>query len=216
MIAARQLNYIGKVIRHPNPEHLPKQLLPAWVNNKRPQGGVLTTNKKSLVKALNLLYSSNSKTNPFDGAANRMDKKGSIELWLDDALDEARWNWLIDCQLRRPHLKINEPTNNGQSNNRNHHHGTPPSPPNNHRRNHHNPPQSPNTNQTSTDLLNALQTLGLTHPVNQREATIRYRQLCRKYHPDKIAISGLTIEEANTKFQQINNAFEVVNNHFRL
>jgi hypothetical protein len=44
MIAARQPNYIGKVICHPNPNHLPLQLLSAWVNHKRPRGGPLTTN----------------------------------------------------------------------------------------------------------------------------------------------------------------------------
>jgi hypothetical protein len=218
MIAIRQLNYIGKALRHPNQEHLPKQLLPAWVNNKRPQGGVLTTNKKSLVKALDLLYSTKSKTDPFDGAANRMDRKGTIGLWLDDALNEARWNWLIDCQLRRPHLKINEPTTNRQNTNQNHQRQPPPSPPNNHHRRRHrfNQPPSPRINRTNTELSQALHILELEAPVNEREATVRYRQLCRKYHPDKVAISKLTVEEANTKFQQINNAFEVIKHHLRL
>jgi hypothetical protein len=54
-IAARQLSFIGKTIRHPDPLHVPKQLITAWVNHKRPKGGILTTNKKSIVKALHLL-----------------------------------------------------------------------------------------------------------------------------------------------------------------
>jgi hypothetical protein len=61
-IAARQLSFIGKMLRHPSPTHLPRQLITAWVNNKRPRGGVLTTNKKSILKALHLLYSSKSRT----------------------------------------------------------------------------------------------------------------------------------------------------------
>jgi hypothetical protein len=77
-VASRQLHFIGKTVRHPSPTHIPKQLLSAWINNKRPRGGVLTTNKKSIVKALHLLYSASSATDPFNGDPDRMDKKGSI------------------------------------------------------------------------------------------------------------------------------------------
>ena len=47
-ITARQLTYIGKIVRGPN-DHPPNQLLTAWTNNPRPQGGVLTTNKKAII-----------------------------------------------------------------------------------------------------------------------------------------------------------------------
>jgi hypothetical protein len=81
---------------------LPKQLITAWVNHKRPKGGILTTNKKSIVKALHLLYSVELTTNPFNNALRHIDKKGSLSGWLeDDVKDEKRWEWLIDCQLRR-------------------------------------------------------------------------------------------------------------------
>ena len=55
MVAARQTSYLGKIIRHHNTDHIPKQLLTAWVNNPRPKRGVLFTNKKSLVNSLNML-----------------------------------------------------------------------------------------------------------------------------------------------------------------
>ena len=52
MIAARQLQFIGKITN----SSIPKQLLTAWVNHKLPQGRPLTTNKISIVKSLQLLY----------------------------------------------------------------------------------------------------------------------------------------------------------------
>ena len=91
VIAIRQSSFIGKILRHPNPTHPPKQLLPAWVNNKRPVGPPITTNKKSFLKSITMLYSANSKTDPFKGAVSPIDKKGSFEFWLDDALDEKKW-----------------------------------------------------------------------------------------------------------------------------
>jgi DnaJ-class molecular chaperone len=51
--------------------------------------------------------------------------------------------------------------------------------------------------------------------VNKQEAKVKYRQLYRKYHPDKVYITGLTVEEANAEFQQINNAYEVVKHLIR-
>jgi hypothetical protein len=56
-ITARQLTYIGKIVRGPN-NHPPNQLLTAWTNNPRPQGGVLTTNKKAIVRSLHTLIPS--------------------------------------------------------------------------------------------------------------------------------------------------------------
>ena len=56
--AVKQLNFIGKIVRRED-SFFPKQLLTAWVNNKRKRGGVLTTNRKSIVNALELLYPDN-------------------------------------------------------------------------------------------------------------------------------------------------------------
>ena len=55
LIAVKQLNFIGKVVRRED-SFFPKQLLTAWVNHKRKRGGVLTTDRKSVVTALGLLY----------------------------------------------------------------------------------------------------------------------------------------------------------------
>jgi hypothetical protein len=38
IIAASQLNFLGKTMRHPSPDHIPKLLASAWINNKRPPG----------------------------------------------------------------------------------------------------------------------------------------------------------------------------------
>ena len=45
LIAIHQCRFIGRVIRGPN-DNPPKILLTAWCNNKRVNGGQLTTNKK--------------------------------------------------------------------------------------------------------------------------------------------------------------------------
>ena len=44
MIPSRQLQFVGKVMRRED-EFLPKQLMTAWVNSKRPVGRPITTNK---------------------------------------------------------------------------------------------------------------------------------------------------------------------------
>ena len=112
MIATRQLQFIGKVIRKDN-SSLPKQLLTAWVNNKRPVGRPLTTNKSSIVKSLQLLYPDNVYGTDIIGRkfplAIYMGRVGSLKFWVEDALDEKRWQWLIDSKLRFPHQDIPEP-----------------------------------------------------------------------------------------------------------
>ena len=55
LIAVKQLGFVGKIVRRED-SFFPKQLLTAWVNHKCKVGGVLTTNRKSLVNALKLFY----------------------------------------------------------------------------------------------------------------------------------------------------------------
>ena len=59
LIAVKQLNFIGKVVRRED-LFFSKQLLTAWLNHKRKRGGFLTTNRKSVVTALGLLHPDNT------------------------------------------------------------------------------------------------------------------------------------------------------------
>ena len=143
MISIRQLNYLGKLCRNSNENFLPKQLLLAWINHKRPKRGVLFTNKRSLINSLNWILPP-IPDKPDDNATNedlrrwkkyvKERKAGHTKFWLDDAKDEPQWNWLIDSKIRRPHLNIPRPHRQSRQNN------TPPQSPN--------PPSSPDTNRT--------------------------------------------------------------------
>ena len=209
LIATFQLRFVGKVIRHPNRDHIPKMLLSAWVNHKRPAHGVLETNKKSIVKALKRLYLNQSVTNPFEGGFGCMDNKGSFNLWYADALDEDKWNWLIEAQLRRAHLKINRPNSRDNQDSPPSPRRTPPSP----NSRHNNPPSPPPNHNRPSRLINeALSVLELPPSASAREAKMKFRQLCRIYHPDKhnTNITGLTDLEAKERFQEFNNAYEFV------
>ena len=48
------MTYLGNTVRGSN-THPPRQLLTAWNANPHPRGGVLTTNKKALVRSLHTL-----------------------------------------------------------------------------------------------------------------------------------------------------------------
>ena len=75
----------------------PKQQLTAWVNHKCKAGGVITTNKKSIVKALQLLYPPTTYRTDEDRKPCRdkngkkipeaiyMDRFGSLTYWIQDA-----------------------------------------------------------------------------------------------------------------------------------
>ena len=93
MIAARQLKYVGKVVRSDD-TFIPKQLLTAWVSNTRPQGRPLTTNKNSLAKSLKLLYPKSIIERDITGRPFLMqifmDNEGSLKYWLADALDKKK------------------------------------------------------------------------------------------------------------------------------
>ncbi len=53
-IVIRQISYLGKIAIGPN-THPPRQMLTAWNANPCLRGGVLTTNKKALVRSLHTL-----------------------------------------------------------------------------------------------------------------------------------------------------------------
>ena len=175
---------------------MPKQLLFAWLNNKRPKGRPLTNNQISIVKSLQLLYPNTIDYdiigNPFNLQIG-MDKVGSLHYWLADALDSKQWQWLIDdSRLCFPHRNIPEPSNpnedppNLQSPPRN---STPPSPPRQSNHNHNRPP------------IPCSQIIPPSPPRNNDES--------RNYNPegvghnlqDPFAILGYTIEDGATERQ---------------
>ena len=161
LIAVKQLNFIGKVVRRED-SFFPKQLLTAWVNHKRKRGGVLTTNRKSVVIALELLYPDNVYRRDENGALCKdskgkkipetihMDRLGSLKYWFKDAMNKKRWSWMIESKLRSPHLNIPDPSP-----------PNPPSPQNNtppprrsrrqQQRNHNHLPPSPPRNNNGFD-----------------------------------------------------------------
>ena len=124
MIAARQLQFLGKLVRSED-SSIPKQLLTAWVNHKRLPGSVLTTTKSSYVKSLQMLYPKNTYCIDEDSGkkaplVTHMDRFGSLKYWFEDAIDEKRWQCMIDSKLHFPHCDIPEPTKNNT--------GSPPPP----------------------------------------------------------------------------------------
>jgi curved DNA-binding protein CbpA len=59
-------------------------------------------------------------------------------------------------------------------------------------------------------MFHSLTILGLGLGASDMEIKVHYRQLARKYHPDKndIALTGLTTPEASEFFKLLNNANE--------
>jgi DnaJ-class molecular chaperone len=62
----------------------------------------------------------------------------------------------------------------------------------------------------ATDLREYYKILGLSPGASQSQIKKAHRELALKYHPDKIAQSGLTKEEAEKKFKEIQEAFEIL------
>ena len=84
-------------------------------------------------------------------------------------------------------------------------------------------PQSPprwqrrQRNHTTNTFRDAFEILGLQPNATEREIRIRFRQLSRKYHPDKHQESetGMSDAEAMEYLQKANNAQEALINHLR-
>ena len=57
-------------------------------------------------------------------------------------------------------------------------------------------------------MSHSLKILGLGLSASETEIKVHYRQLARKYHPDKndYVATGLTMEEATEFFKLLNNA----------
>jgi DnaJ-class molecular chaperone len=69
--------------------------------------------------------------------------------------------------------------------------------------------------QVGRSMFQSLAILGLGLGASETKIKVHYRQLARKYHPDKndTAITGLTTSEASTFFQLLNNAHQYLKDH---
>ena len=52
--------------------------------------------------------------------------------------------------------------------------------------------------------------LGITQTAQEREVKQSYREMARKYHPDKAESQGLTVQQAEAKFTDIAEAYEIL------
>jgi DnaJ-class molecular chaperone len=64
-------------------------------------------------------------------------------------------------------------------------------------------------------MFHSLTILGLGLGASEMEIKVHYRQLARKYHPDKndTTLTGLTTTEASDFFKLLNNANEYLKDH---
>ena len=81
-VAKRQLTLIGKMYRKYD-EQLLTKILTVWCNNKRRVGGVLISNKKTLVQNIALIVPT-------------IDQYGSLKLWAHLSLDDKYCKYLIN------------------------------------------------------------------------------------------------------------------------
>ena len=124
-----------------------------------------------------------------------MDRFGSLKYWINDAMDEKIWTWLIESKQKKPHLKHKEPASTSLPPNNN---PSPPSTPlprrpyqNGNRLQQEpprNPPQSPpqrtgtesrnyNPDGIGRNLRNSLAILGFTLEDNMTERHISCRYI---------------------------------------
>lgn len=55
--------------------------------------------------------------------------------------------------------------------------------------------------------------LGIAQSAHEREIKQSYRDMARKYHPDKAEAQGLSIQQAEAKFTDIAEAYEVLSDY---
>jgi len=265
MIASRQADFIGKMIRGP-PDRPSRNMITACCDHKRRVGRPQTTGKNFMVENLRLLFQ--------DVNTVYIDRFGSLRDWINEANDEYYWEQLVK-RLLHPDTPLPErpetwgplpswharraaggrhppdrdaddddddeedDSNNDNDNSRHHsreghrdesrrneRHQPPPSPrsPPMHEQQPQptNPPNPTEYNpkrwlndenfciQVGRSMSQSLTILGLGFGASETEIRVCYRQLARKYHPDKNspAITGLSASEASAFFQLLNNAHE--------
>ena len=82
MIAARQMDFIGKMIRGP-PDRPSRNMITACCDHKRRVGRPQTTGKNFMVENLRLLFQ--------DVPTVQIDRYGSLRNWIHEALNEKYW-----------------------------------------------------------------------------------------------------------------------------
>ena len=90
MIAARQLGFIGKVVRGPF-NHPARPMLTTCCQHKRNQGRPYLHKKDVIVHNLRLLFAKVPDI--------LIDDYGSLKKWVQEASHESYWKQLIQCLL---------------------------------------------------------------------------------------------------------------------
>ena len=233
MIAARQLGFLGKVVRGPH-DTPARRMLTACCQHKRKRGRPYLHNKDVIVRNLRLLFARIPEV--------VIDDYGSVKDWFKEASHESYWTALVSCLLDKQAPLPPRPTewppprqrsprghpsssvpqddtdsaNSTEDDSSNDSTESPPipSPP---RRRPPPPPPSPRRSQPRTDydpemvgrsLEHSFKALGLGLGATETEVKVAYRALARIYHPDKHdpMRTGMTHAEASEYFKIINNA----------
>ena len=92
MIAARQMDFIGKIVRA-SPDRPAQQMLTACCENIGPVGRPFLHTKDYIIKNLRLLFANVPEVT--------IDDFGSLKSWIREALHEKSWIQLVDCLTNR-------------------------------------------------------------------------------------------------------------------
>jgi hypothetical protein len=90
MIAAQQIDFIGKIIRGP-PDRPSSNMITACCDHKRRVGLPQMMGKNFMVENLRLLFQ--------DVPTVRIDQYGSLRNWIHEALSEKFWCQLVERPL---------------------------------------------------------------------------------------------------------------------
>ena len=135
------------------------------------------------------------------------DKQGLLSNWIEIARNKKLSDYKIE-KLKRPGVEIRQPECTQGIRNNDDNSSPPQSPPRRQRR---------QRNDSTNPFRDAFEILGLQPNATERGIRVRFRQLSRKYHPDKHQQSetGMSDAEATEHFQKANNAQEALINHLR-
>ena len=221
MVAARQLKFLGKVVRGPH-DTPARRMLTACCHHKRKRGRPYLHNKDVIVRNLRLLFARIPEV--------VIDDYGSVKDWYKEATHEPYWTALVRCLLDkqaplpsrptewpppRRHSPRGHPSEDNSPNDRPESppipsppRRRPPPPPPPPRHSHSHPRTDYDPEMVGRSLDHSFKALGLGLGATETEVKVAYRALARIYHPDKYdpIRTGMTQEEASEYFKIINNA----------